>query len=334
MIENIKNKENSRYWTVEEIRPYVINELKKRFPNSIIMREFDSVDIMVLGPKVPVEIQRTYESIKGSPMVAQFEDRTERQIRANIENCGICWLFVDVSLLYYLQNDLARHASIDMKWMYQFWKDKKLRIFTITTDGIVREMLEDKEFDFIKKSEEQIMLERNKYDIAYKALRSREFTTDEISNWYNEFEEDQKRPKRLAFSRWLVEKGGRRKELGDIKRSLNNITLINEMLKCDKSRIGNEKSHSNAMSYSSVLRIIEGNENNKGGQCKHVRIRCSDIYNILEYFPGYLEMKELWDYWRTCTVSHDTFVKVVKGEYPNYLKDYKNQKNIDDSWGL
>ena len=85
MTENIKNEINDRYWTVEEVRPHIIKELKKRFPDSIIEREFDDVDIMIHSPNIPVEIQRTYFSTNGSPHIAEFEDRIRRQIEANIE---------------------------------------------------------------------------------------------------------------------------------------------------------------------------------------------------------------------------------------------------------
>lgn len=52
----MENINEDRYWTVEEIRPYIIEYLKKRFPDSVIEREFDDVDLMIHGPNIPVEI--------------------------------------------------------------------------------------------------------------------------------------------------------------------------------------------------------------------------------------------------------------------------------------
>lgn len=45
---------------------------------------------------------------------------------------------------------------------------------------------------------------------------------------------------------------------------------------------------------------------------KYLQERFPDGNNILEYFPGYFEKKELWDYWRTHTVNHKTFMAVVR----------------------
>lgn len=85
------NKINDRYWTVEEIRPHIIRYLKDKFPESIIMREFDKIDIMILGPNIPVDIQKTYiHHVNGSVRISGFEDNTRRQIEINIQNCGQC----------------------------------------------------------------------------------------------------------------------------------------------------------------------------------------------------------------------------------------------------
>lgn len=71
-MENINSREENIYWTVEEVRPHIINDLKKRFPDSIISREFGKVDLMVLGPNIPVEIQRIYMGSNGLPAISHF----------------------------------------------------------------------------------------------------------------------------------------------------------------------------------------------------------------------------------------------------------------------
>lgn len=321
------NRKEDRYWTVEDIRPYIINELKKRFPDSIIEREFDNVDIMVHGPDIPVEIQKTYSSGR-STNVSEFEDRTRRQSVINIETYGTCWLFMDSKLLYHIQSNLTKRMSIDMMWMYQFWKDGKLRVFTISACGDITELSDHKDFEFIRrlsstctlsKDEEHRILNRNKSKITYKILKGHGFTTEECIDWRDEYD---KNSEHLQFTSWLKKRGGRQKELGDIQQAVNSIAVINDMLKC----------HSNnyAAYMASILRIIEGIV--PGNNNKYSRIRCSDNNNILENIPGYFEKKELWDYWRTHTVDHRTFLKVVRGEYPNYLRDIKTQKSIENAW--
>lgn len=304
--EDANIRTNGRYWIVEEIRPHIIEYLQEKFPDSIIEREFDNIDIMIHGSHIPVEIQKTQEVGKGSPHIANFEDRIRRQIETN-------------KLLDHLQNNLSISSSIDMSWSYQLFKSGKLRIFTITVDKIIRE-LEDKDFDFIKKDEDRIILERNKYVIAYKIYKGHRFTTEETIGWYGEYE---KNTEGLPFARWLIKKGGRKKELGSIKHALGHLAQVNDMLNCNmKDR--------DTMLYASILRILKGNGNH--GNDRHARIICPDIDKILENFPGYLAKQELWNYWSDHDVSHNVFVKTVKGEYPNYLEDYKNMKSIEDMW--
>lgn len=330
----MNNKNEDRYWTVKEIRHYVIKFLKESFPDSIIEREFDKVDIMVHGPMIPVEIQRTIIQQSGTPAISQFEDRIRRQIEQNISIFDICWLFFDTKLLYYLQNILyKRNVSINMDWIYQFFKAGKLKIFTITIKGIIKE-LEDKDFEFIREfsntcilsnEDHHRILERNKSKIAYNIYKKKGFTTEEINKLYVDYENDITKTKNIDFKHWLWNKDGRIKELGYIRNVFGLLMQINYMLKC-------EMQDRHAIQFASTIGIIEGNDLS-GGKIKFNRIRCVDNYNILEYFPGYHEKKELWDFWRIHTVAHKTFMSVIRGEYPNYLKDYNKQQNIEDSWG-
>lgn len=192
---------------------------------------------------------------------------------------------------------------------------------------------EDKDFGFIRifsntckisDNEERRILDKNRSKIAYNVYRAHGFTTQEIKKLYDEFE-NHNDEKNKYFTGWLRKIGNRHKELGDIKYVIGMLPNINDMLKCNmKDR--------HSLIYASIIGIIEGNDY-QGGSVKYARLRCSDSCSILEFFPGYFENKELWDYWRTHTVNHDTFFKVVRGEYPNYLIDYKNQKTIEDAWG-
>lgn len=332
MTEYNSRKEDT-YWIVEEIRPYILKYLQEKFPDSILEREFDQVDIMIHGPRIPVEIQKTSVK-KACVAISTFEDLIRRQIEQNIMTFEQCWLFIDAKFLYHLQNNLNRHTSINMDWLYQFFKTEKVRVFAITINGIVRE-LEDKDFEFIRKfsntcklsnEDEHRILARNKSKIAYNVYKGHGFTTEELKKLYDEYEKDSIRPKSFEFQRWLEGKEGRYKELGVIKRAIGMLSQINDMLKCNmKDR--------HAVQYASTLGITEGNKNGSGGDMKFSRMRCDDNYTILEHFPGYFEKKELWDFWRTHTVAHNTFMTVVRGEYPNYLKDYNIQRRIDDPWG-
>lgn len=314
------SEKGDRYWKVEEVRSYIIEYFKKIFPDSIIMREFDRIDIMVFGPNIPVEIQRSRNS------ASHFENEIRKQIEQNIEIFGQCWFFFDTEFLNYLSN-IAGNTSINMDWLYQFYKSGKAKVFTIAINGIIKEM-RNEDFSFItrfsqtckvSKEEERRILQRNRSNITFKVLKKHGFTTDEINGLYNEYERNNES---LSFINWLRKREGRQNKLANI---LSSITLekligINEMLKCCmKDR--------HAIVHSSIIGIIEGN-----GHHKYRKIRCSDNGNILELFPGYFVKQELWDYWRIHIVDQTIFTKTVKGEYPNYLEDRKRQKNIEDSW--
>lgn len=315
---------NDRYWKVEEIRSYIKKYLKNEFPEGIIIREFDKVDIMVLRKEdsIPVEIQRTPYNCKYGIKPSLFEDEIRRQIEQNIEIYGKCWFFFDEKFLDYLQNNLTQKVSMNMDWLYQFYKSGKARLFTITIDGIIRE-LSNKDFDFItkfsstckiNKDEDFRILQKNKSKIAYNVFKDCSIT-DEIYNLYDVYE---KNTEDLPFTRWLMRRGGKEKEFGKIIEILSSLMSINSMLKCDM----NVEKRNNAISYSAILGLIEGNG-------KDNYIKFSDRYNISEYFPGYFEKQELWDYLRIHTIDNKTFIKTVKGEY-DYMKDRKNQKSIED----
>lgn len=207
-----------------------------------------------------------------------------------------------------------------MNWLYQFYKSGKAKLFTITIDGIIKELI-DKDFDFITLDEDKRILEKNKSKIAFNIFKKHGFTTDEINNWYETYK---KNTEKLTFVTCLIRRGDREREFSHIISAICNIISIDEMLRCNmKDR------NYNGISSGSILRIIESSGNH--GNDKYARIRFSDEYNISEYLPGYFKKHELWDYLRTHTIDHKTFIATVKGEY-DYLKDHKNQKNIDDAW--
>lgn len=209
-----------------------------------------------------------------------------------------------------------------MNWFYQFYKDGRLRVFTIDLNKNIREILEDKEFDFIKEKKERRKLGREKYDIAYKIYKKYGFTSEEINRWYDEYRNDNtKTTKGLAA--YLSKKGGRKRDFANIRNALSNLDAIDDMLICNL-----EPNNRGAINQARMLGIINSDRYNG----RNSRIICINEDNILEHFSGYFENKELWDYWKTHYVDHNTFLKVVTGKYHNYLDDRKEQKTIEDCW--
>lgn len=318
------NNSNDKYWKVEEIRPYIMKFIKEKFPESIMMREFDDIDIMVFGPNIPVEIQRSYLHKGRHVRISEFEDNTRRQIEVNIKTHDVCWFFMDQNFLDYLSNNSNRLITLDMIWLYQYFKEGSVKIFSITIDGYIRE-LTDSDLSILTKF---VITDsdRNRSKIAFKMLKNLNYTTEEITNWYDEFENDSKNGKRrtdkkIRFANYLDEGNPKKKKLADIMYAISNIRYIRELLSCNMS-------DHYSTTIASILGIIEGVSKNH----RHQMIRCTDNYNIIEYFPEYFENKELWDYWRTHAVDYTVFTKVVKGEYPDYLKDRKY--DLDYHFGI
>ena len=230
-----ENREQDRFWTVEEILPDVMVWLREKFTGTILEREFDDVDIMVHGPKIPVEIQKTPECKTGcgKPHISLFEKLTEKRIRIDIDNCGTCWFLFDARFLSHLQNNSLSRSQLDMGWLYQFWKDGKLRVFTIDIYKNIIEILEDKEFDFIKEKKERRILGKEKYDIANKVYKRRRYTTEEINGWYNKYKNDNAKTTK-GLPAYLSKKGSseREKEFAYIRLALTNLDAINDILLC------------------------------------------------------------------------------------------------------
>lgn len=315
------------FWYSDDVRPYIIKYLKERFSDSIIRQESNFVDITVLRElgSVPVEIQSVRVS-NGKITSCSFEDRTRRQVEENIDISGICFLFLDAKFLEHLKNTSSKYISLNMKWLYEYYKQEKVKVFSITKSGIIKE-LKDDDLNILTKFNISY-LDRNRSRIEYNLLKWKKFTTDEINDIYKLFKEKNKKNLKYdAFTSWLLRKeaNNREKEYGYICLSLGYLDHIDEILRCSST-----KDH-----LGFYLHICEkigiiyrnGHPNNNS-----TRIYIVNEPNILQFFDGYLENKELWDYLKNHPIDNRTFKTIIIGEYPKFLKERKNQKNIEDAW--
>lgn len=104
-----KEIDNNNYWLAEDVTPYIMKFLIKKFPECIIIREFDKIDIIVLNINLPVEIQSTiFDKKRNSIFISRIEDLIRRQIEINIKIYGRCWLFLDENFIKYLNNDTSK----------------------------------------------------------------------------------------------------------------------------------------------------------------------------------------------------------------------------------
>ncbi len=324
------------FWRyADDVRPYIFRFLEKEYPDAIIIHEFDKVDIFILDENLPIEIQSIYPDIrngKGCIRIAQFEDDIRRQLETDISIYGKCILFFDESALRYIQDGVKRNSSINMDWLYQYKKEGKIRVFTITYNGIIRETA-DKDFSFLSnvsmtcnrgKDEDFRVITKNRANITLCVLKGRGFTNHEINNMYNLYRGNNK--EYGSFNSWLSREGctEREKEYYYMRKSIN-LEFVNNVLSCtidinDGGSQHGSRSHRYMLIYLGLVDVD-----------KYDRIYFVDKCDIAQYFPGYIRKKELWDYLRTHNVSQKTFYAIIRGE-TDYLWWIKNQTTIEEAW--
>jgi len=327
------------FWRyADDVRDYIFESLEKEFPDAFIIDELDRIDISVLDENLPIEIQAT-PFRNHSPLIAEFEDRIRRQTEQNVVISGQCRLFFDDALLRYIKKGLGTNVSINLDWLYRYMKEDKVRIFTITYDGIIREM-NDEDFSFLlkvsmtcKKGEEDDLriIQRNKLKIALKSLRGHGFTTGEIKNLHKAYygRNDKKDKKTKDFNAWLVREGHSDRELEcrHLYNAISNLPMVNKILSC----CCDDKSIGTGVMSGFYLGLFVRNREDIHANDKTIRIHFADIYGIAQHIPGYLRKKELWNFLRTHPVNQKTFYAIIRGE-TDYLWWAKNQTNIDDAW--
>jgi len=326
-IHNEEIIDNDKYWIAEEIISYIIEYLKKIFPGSIIVREFNDVDIMVLNENLPVELQAGHENIiKSYVRVAAFEDHIRRQIEQNIEISGRMWFFFDEMFLRNLNNSSSKLISTNLRWLYELWLCEKIKIFTITHNGIIREMVKE-DWNFLSKichEDEYISLQKNIPIMIRNVLRASDFTTKEINNMYNLFL-TRNNEKDKGFQQYLRRKNSTEREVlySNILYSIKSINVLNDCMYCNTK---DENIRGELINNGTILGLFERNDVKSGSQL--LRIRFSDKYDIAKYFPGYITNMKMWNYLKTRWLKRNEFYGIIRGEYHYSL--IKKQSTMTD----
>jgi hypothetical protein len=325
------------FWHIADVvHPYISKFLKKEFPNSVIIREFNKIDHIVLKENLPVEVQSTSaHNYNGKQKLAHssFEQKIEGQLRQKIDKYGKGIFIFDSEYLRYLQTDITSASRIRWDWFYHHMKEGILRVFVIRYDGIVREVFL-KDFEFISKisqtcpisreSDERI-LERNKLVIMNNVLEWYKFTTDEFNKMYDAF----KLSGSDDFDAWLNRDGHTDRETlyYYINRAMTTLKDINNVLAC---RIDiNKKSY--IRTYAHYMKILGLIDFKSVGTAADMRI-FADYPKIAEYFPGYIINKGLWDGLKNRYIRYNTFCGVATGEIDE--KNLGCQISIDKAWGV
>lgn len=335
IITQIYGSNTYKFWHIADVvHPYISKFLKKEFPNSVIIREFNKIDHAVLKENIPVEVQSTPAYTYGRPGInhSQFEQKIESQLRQKIDKYGKGIFFFDSEYLRYLQTDITSASRIRWDWFYRHIKEGTLRVFIIKYDGTIREVFL-KDFEFISKisqtcqvrreSDERI-LERNKLKIMNSVLEWQKFTTDEFNNMYDTF----KLSGFTDFDAWLNRSDHTEREIlyYYTNRSMTTLKDINNVLAC---RVDiNKKSY--IRTYSHYMKILGLTDIKSIGTAADMRIFV-DYPKIAEYFPGYIINKELWDGLKSKYIRYNTFCSIATGEIDE--KSLNCQISIDKAWG-
>jgi len=330
-----RNMGNEEYifWThADFIKPYIIHYLKERFPGKLVIRELNKIDLVIPEENLPIEVQATaVQNASNSPVYSLFEKSIEKQINQNITSYHVCWLFFDSELLRAMTN-ADRHMSINMVWFRNYMKEGKLKVFTVSHDGIIEEK-QYSDFDFLSKvsqtcsiaaKSDDMILNENKIKIFSNIVNGYEFVQDEIDRFYDDYREYCKtnkidsEDKNDSFSRFLrKQKDDRTKLYGDILNAVSNLFSTNDLLE-----LKNYRTHAKFNASSIGIFDVEGASN------KNATTRFIDRFNICQYFPGYMRNKEMWDKLKNHSLNPRQFERIIKNGIGNYFYYEENKGDI------
>ncbi len=322
------------FWHKSDVvHPYISKFLKSEFPDSIIIREFNKIDHIVLNENLPIEVQSTpaYTYKRSGINHSLFEQKIEGQLKQKIDKYGKGIFFFDSEYLRYLQTDITKASRINWVWLYRHVKEGTLRTFVIRYDGFIKEIfLKDLEFiskisqtcSVSRESDERV-LERNKLTIMNRVLEWQGFTTDEFNKMYDAF----KLSEHKDFDAWLNRDGHTEREIiyYYINRAMTTLKDINNVLSL---RVNIDKK-SNIRTYSHYMKILGLIDVKNVGRSADMRI-FADYPKIAEYFPGYIDNKRLWDDLKTRYIKYSTFCSLATGEINE--KSLNCQISIDKAW--
>ncbi len=327
IVEVRYDNEIYKVWKVEFIRPLIRKFLKEKYPESLIVRELNDIDMTLFDNKstniIPIEIQRT-SLFNKKFRHTEFEDSIRRQLEDNITNYGICYLFFDYEYIRFLQSyTKCTTISINLTWIVKLMRENILKVFAIRYDGETKE-LTTKDFDFLKvlsqtcpigyDSDERI-LNRNKLKIFQNVIRGYNFTQEEITQFENEFDSRNNKESKSSHDYFIKSNNERCRQYGNILGAFHSLQNINKTLSCTLNENEDHRSQ-----FGATLGLFYRNSSYRSDS--NAQIQFIDKFDIAQYFPGYLRNKEMWDY---CKKKQRIF---KMNEFRGIIKGYFNYEFI------
>ena len=344
----VKVQQSGKEYTVwthaKVVRPYIRKFLQERFPENLIVRELNRVDFSIPGKNLPIEIQATivgHSNTKyASIHYATWENNIRTQIDRNIVPHELCWFFFDSELLTCMKN-ATRGMDISMDWFRQYMKEDKLKVFTVSHEGVIEEKTY-KDFDFLSRvsrtcklasETDDMILDKNKMIIFANVVKGYGFTQKDILKIEGEYEkycdrhkiDDDKNDRMRLFLK--KQKDEKYKLYGYILDAIGNLPAINQVL--DRNGQSLQKKYlENAKYHAKILGIFESE-----GYTQKCITRFEDRFDICKYSPGFLKNEKTWTRLRGHKLNNRQFDNMTKNTNNGITIDnyFWYEKSNDDS---
>ena len=199
-----------------------------------------------------------------------------------------------VFLLLKGMKNAGKSMSINMDWFRKLIKEERLKVFTVSFNGIVSDLVY-KDFDFLSEisqtckishETDDLILNRNKMKIYANVVKGYGFTQDEINKFDDDFEKSSDNHKVTFLT--SKQNNERSKLYGNILHAIGNLSDINQLLYRNTNKNRSIVAHIKIKAkYLGIFDTYGNNQNNS-------ITKFVDRFDICKYFPGYLN-KEIWD---------------------------------------
>lgn len=349
IVKVLQNGIEYTVWThANVVRPHVKKFLKEKFPDSLVVSELNRIDFVLPEKNLPVEIQSTIVGHSNSRYAgihyATWENNIRTQIDRNIVPYGVCWFFFDSELLTCMKN-ATRGMDISMDWFRQYMKEEKLKVFTVSYEGVVEEKIY-KDFDFLSSvsqtckiaaETDDMMLNKNKMKIFTNVINGHGFTQDEIDKFEDGYKKycktnkidvdkigDNKENDRMRVF-LLKLKDERAKLYAYILYAVNNLPAINQLLD-RKAQSLKKRQIDNAKVYARTLGIFDTE-----GYTQRCITRFIDRFDVCKYFQGFLRNEEIWSKLRSHGLNNRQFGNIIENANNGItINDYFWYEKSDD----
>ena len=225
-----------------------------------------------------------------------FEQVIQKQIKQNIDRYGKCWFFFDSEYYRYLQSETSNAIRLNLDWFIKYIEENLLKVFSVSVEGKIKH-LSYPDLIFLKKFR-SAGLEKRKISILSHVLQGYGYTSTEIHEYFNAKRSTQDKN---AFVTWLrkKEQPDKIKKLGYVIQAMSQLEKIDDFFfreNFEWNRVSTYLSHIGVLDYKQQLWSLE------------------DYFDILQYFPEYIENELFWNDMKHVKHTANDFIKLISGQ--------------------